>query len=86
MEEDNKPIEGQEPETTEIEIPEDVYNTIKSQIETSFTEQLTSKDKEIEELKQKLQVANKNKTIIISNKAQSQEPKQEPKKKLDIFI
>lgn len=85
MEEDKIPTEGQEPESTEIEIPEDVYNTIKSQIETSFTEQLTSKDKEIEELKQKLQVANKNKTIIISNKAQ-QEPKQEPKKKLDIFI
>lgn len=81
MEEDKIP---QEPE--KFEIPEDVYNTLKSEIETPFRDQLTSKDKEIDDLKKQLQIANKNRTIVISNKAKVEETKPEPKKKLDIFI
>lgn len=81
MEEDKIP---QEPE--KFEIPEDVYNALKSEIETPFMEQITSKDKEIADLKEQLQQANKSRKIIISSKAHEPQKAPEPQKKLDIFI
>lgn len=81
MEEDKIP---QEPE--KFEIPEDVYKALKSEIETPFMEQITSKDKEIANLKEQLQQANKSRKIIISSKAHEPQKAPEPQKKLDIFI
>ena len=84
MEEDKKPTEGQEPEN--FEIPEDIYNTLKEEIENPFKEQISAKDKEIADLKEQLQQANKSRKIIISSKVQEPQKAPQPEKKLDIFI
>lgn len=84
MSEENKPTEGQEPEN--FEIPEDVYNTLKEEIENPFKEQISAKDEEIADLKEQLQQANKSRKIIISSKVQEPPKAPEPQKKLDIFI
>lgn len=69
-----------------IQIDEEIYNTIKEEIEENFNNTLAEKEKEIEELKKQLQVSNRKKTIIISSKREVEPKKEEPKKIEDIFM
>ena len=69
-----------------IQIDEEIYNTIKGEIEENFNNTLAEKEREIEELKKQLQISNRKKTIIITNKKEVEPKKEEPKKIEDIFI
>lgn len=78
------PEEGQG--TEEIQIDEEIYNTIKTEIETPYLEKVQTLEQQIAELQNKLQVSNRKRTIVISNKAtEVEKPKQDPKP-IDIFM
>lgn len=77
--------QGQEGQEEEIQIDEEIYNTIKTEIEATFNEKMTAKEQEIADLKNKLQVSNRKRTIVISNKVKEVDKPQEKPKPIDIF-
>lgn len=84
MDDDKKvPEEGQG--TEEIQIDEEIYNTIKTEIETPYLEKVQTLEQQIADLQNKLQVSNRKRTIVISNKAEAEKPKEESKP-VDIFM
>lgn len=84
MDEEKKVPEEQT--NDEIQIDEEIYNTIKTEIESPYLEKVKTLEEQIADLQSKLQVSNRKRTIVISNKREVEEPqpKEEPIK--NIFI
>lgn len=79
-------VQDEEVQDEEIQIDEEIYNTIKTEIETPYLEKVKTLEEQIADLQSKLQVSNRKRTIVISNKKEVVEPqpKEEPVK--NIFI
>lgn len=82
---DEEKLKDEEVQNEEIQIDEEIYNTIKSEIETPYLEKVKTLEDQIADLQSKLQVSNRKRTIVISNKVVDEKPKETPKP-VDIFM